>query len=195
MTHKFTKIVLLLGIGFAAIASAFLILNKQKSQSFEGVTLPIYKDHVYKEGSVAAQPGVRVQTPSGNTIIVTIRDPSAVKRIHDDPVKEMNSRVAASIGAYTAEKIDANVYFSGKAEVTFYNTWRKSDKGGEIRTDLPQILSANWNIYYPTKVIQIESLLFKGDMNRDFATIKDLVTDILKLNTNLETQVAAANRQ
>lgn len=165
------------------------IQTLQVFQMHEGVKIPTYINHKYKTGSVAAQPGVRIYTPSGNTIIVSINNPDDKNILKKDPAKEMNGWVSASLSAYTAESIDATTYNRGNAMVISYNLWRKANNESEIKSELKEIISVNWKAFYSTKVISVESLLTKGDTKSDLKTIQNLTASILNENTNLGEQV------
>ena len=165
-----------------ALLLSFLFLGscgKQKFGEYAGLKIPQYDGHSYENGSVAAQPGVRIHTPSGNVIIVTIRknepnDPPPI-----DPAKEMNGWIAAAIHAYTAESIVADVSEENHAKVVAYDIWRKNDKSTEVQTKLPLLISSNRKIFLPESTVSIECLLIKGDINQDLQTIKNLTHAIL----------------
>jgi hypothetical protein len=148
-------------------------VKEQVFEKYEGIEIPKYPNHTYKSGSVAAQPGVRIYTPTGNVIIVSIRDPNPSDKGAIDPAKDMNGWVSAAMSAYPAESIVANVTKQHGFTVITYDIWRKNIPGSEVQTPLPQLISASRKIYFPTLTVSIESLLCKGDINSDLETIRN----------------------
>lgn len=171
------------------------IQTQQAFQMHEGVKMPTYTNHKYKNGSVAAQPGVRIYTPSGNTIIVSIHNPDGKHILKKDPAKEMNGWVSSCLKAYTAESIEATTYNRGNAVVFSYNLWRKPNNESEIKSELQEIISVNWKAFYSTKVVDVHSLLTKGDIKSDLETIQNLTSSILNENKNLGKQVGDGNAE
>ncbi len=173
MIHPLARTALLLSILFLGGC------GKQKFGEYAGLKIPQYDGHSYENGSVAAQPGFRIHTPSGNIIIVTVKRTEPSDRPPADPAKEMNGWIGAALSAYTAESIVADVSEENHAKVIAYDIWRKNDKNSEVQTKLPLLISSNREIFLPESKVSIECLLIKGDINQDLQTIKNLTHAIV----------------
>jgi hypothetical protein len=164
---------------FAILTLVFSGCSKQEFQTFAEVEIPIFRNHVYKNDSVATQPGARIVTPSSNTIIISVK-PREGRWNTSKPIDQhMKSDFVGSMGRREVKKAECRVLRRNGIEGYACAVWAKPTSGSEIKTSLDHIIIANYGIRLPQWDVDIHAILFKGDPEEDLQTIETLTSQII----------------
>ncbi|MEM7144148.1 MAG: hypothetical protein AAF591_03370 [Verrucomicrobiota bacterium] len=158
--------------------------GRQEFQSFADVELPVFKNHAYKNDSVATQPGARIVTPSSNTIIVSVKPSQGRWSASKSIDQHMKSDFIGSMTRRELMKATCRVLQRNGLEGYACAVWAKPAPDSEIKTSLDHMIVANYGIRLPQWDVDIHAILSKGRPEDDLQTIERLTSLIIDRATS-----------